>query len=62
MTCGDADKNCPIIPGAEARMPLLYDDPKKFDKTPLVTEKYLERSGQIAAEMFYLFAQVDRKP
>lgn len=59
MTCSDADENCPFIPETEARIPLLYDDPKEFDNTPLMAEKYQERSIQIASEMFYIFSQVN---
>ena len=61
MTCSDADENCPFIPGAEARISLLYEDPKEFDDTPIVKEKYVERSNQIAAEMFYIFSKVNAK-
>ena len=57
MTCSDADENCPFIPGAEKRFPVRYEDPKKFDDTPLEGEKYLERSIQIASEMSYLFSK-----
>ena len=55
MTCNDADENCPIVFGASARFPLNYEDPKIYDGTPNMNEKYLERSLQIAGEMFYLF-------
>jgi arsenate reductase len=58
MTCSDADANCPFIPGAEKRIPVKYDDPKAFDNTPQQTEKYEERSNQIAAEMFYVFSKI----
>jgi arsenate reductase (thioredoxin) len=58
MTCSDADENCPYIPGTEARIPLRYDDPKAFDGTAQESEKYLERSRQIASEMFYIFSRV----
>ena len=58
MTCSEADKNCPYIPGAESRIQLLYDDPKEFDGTAEETEKYDERASQIAAELFYFFAQI----
>ena len=59
MTCSDADENCPFISGAEVRIPLLYDDPKEYDNTPLANEMYDERSRQIAGEIFYLFSQVN---
>jgi arsenate reductase len=58
MTCSDADANCPFIPGAENRIPVKYDDPKTFDNTPQQSEKYEERSNQIAAEMLYVFSKV----
>jgi arsenate reductase len=59
MVCSDADENCPFIPGTEARIPIRYEDPKAFDGTALETSKYDERSMQIAAEMFYVFKNVE---
>ncbi len=61
MTCSHADENCPFIPGTEKRIPVRYNDPKEFDDTPQETEKYDERSMQIAAEMFYVFSQIKMK-
>lgn len=58
MTCDHADENCPFIPGAVIRFPLRFEDPKAFDNTPLESEKYLERSRQIGAELFYVFSSV----
>jgi len=58
LTCSDADANCPFIPGAENRISVKYDDPKAFDNTPQQSEKYEERSNQIAAEMLYVFSKV----
>lgn len=58
MTCSHADENCPFIPGAEKRIPITYEDPKAFDDTPQQEEKYLERSLQIATEMFYVFSSI----
>lgn len=58
MTCSDADENCPYIPGANSRVSLKYDDPKEFDGTELEEEKYLERSMQIATELFYVMSKV----
>ena len=58
MTCSDADRNCPFIPGAEKRVSLTYEDPKEFDNTEFTEEKYNERSIQIASEMNYLFQKV----
>ncbi len=57
MTCSQADSGCPFIPGAEQRIPITYEDPKVFDNTPQQSEKYQERSLQIATELFYVFSQ-----
>ena len=61
MTCSSADKGCPFIAGAEKRIPVMYDDPKAFDNTPLQFEKYQERSLQIATELKYVFSNIKRK-
>ena len=58
MTCSQADGACPFITGAETRIPITFNDPKAFDASPQQTEKYLESSIQIAAEMFYVFSQI----
>ena len=59
LTCSSADKGCPFIAGAEKRIPITFDDPKAFDNTPQQAEKYLERSIQIATELFYVFNQIN---
>lgn len=58
MTCGDAEENCPFIPGVELRMATTYEDPKAFDQTVWCNEKYDERCRQIAREVFYVFSKV----
>ena len=58
MTCSDADVNCPLVLGAEARFPVKYNDPKEFDNTNLEIEKYTERFEQIGIEMLYLFSRI----
>lgn len=58
MTCSDADEKCPFIPGAEKRLVLNYEDPKKFDNSPEEEKKYEERSQQIATEMYYVFSKI----
>lgn len=58
LTCSSADKGCPFIAGAEKRIPITFEDPKAFDNTPQQAEKYLERSVQIATELFYVFNQI----
>ena len=58
MTCSDAEENCPFIPGVELRIGTTYDDPKAFDGTTQETQKYLERSNQIALECLYVFSKI----
>ena len=60
LTCSSADKGCPIIGGAEKRIPITYDDPKAFDNTPQQLEKYNERSIQIATELKYVFSNIKK--
>lgn len=59
MTCSEADKNCPIVPGASLRVALPYEDPKNFDDTSQEAEKYRERVQQIAREIFYAFSLIN---
>jgi arsenate reductase (thioredoxin) len=58
MTCSHADENCPLVPGASARIALTYDDPKDFDGTPQEAEQYAQRVHEIGTEIFYAFSQV----
>ncbi|MDZ4849802.1 MAG: protein-tyrosine-phosphatase [Pirellulaceae bacterium] len=58
MCCDDADKNCPVVNGAIARIPLWYVDPKASDGKPDEATVYDGRCKQIAAEMFYLMQLV----
>lgn len=58
MTCSSADKGCPLVVGAEKRIPIMFDDPKAFDNTPQQAEKYNERSLQIATDLFYVFSKI----
>jgi arsenate reductase len=60
MTCNNADEGCPMVLGAEARFPIKYDDPKAFDGTELMNEKYAERSLQIAGELYFVFSQIKK--
>lgn len=58
MTCSDAEENCPFIPGVEFKIGTTYDDPKLFDGTPEESDKYQERSLQIALECLCVFSLV----
>jgi arsenate reductase len=58
MTCSHADENCPLVPGAAARIAITYDDPKAFDGTPQEEAKYTERVHEIGREMLFAFSEV----
>lgn len=58
MTCGEAEQNCPSIPGADLRIAITYEDPKAFDGTPEEDAKYNERCRQIALESLYIFSTI----
>ncbi|MDC1107045.1 protein-tyrosine-phosphatase [Prolixibacteraceae bacterium] len=60
MTCDHADENCPFIPDAETRLAVRYEDPKAFDDTDKEAEMYHARSMQIAQEMKYVFASIQK--
>ena len=61
MCCSRADRECPLVQGATARIPLHYDDPKVADGTPGESAKYDERCRQIAVEMFFVMNLVAQK-
>lgn len=58
MTCAEADEGCPFVPGAIARIPLRYEDPKRFDGTNEVEKAYETTSQLIANEMKYVFSKI----
>ena len=58
MTCSSADQGCPFIAGADKRIAIRYEDPKKFDGTAEMNEKYLQKSLEIGREMLYVFSKV----
>ena len=58
MTCSDADKNCAFIAGAEKRVALPYEDPKRFDETLRKEEEYATTCKQIATEMKFVFSHL----
>jgi arsenate reductase len=58
LTCSSADEGCPFIAGAEKRIPLPFEDPKKFDNSPQQSEKYQERSIEIASALLYVFSKI----
>ncbi len=61
MCCSRADRECPVVNGATARIPLHYEDPKVADNTPAESDQYDERCRQIAVEMFFVMKRVAEK-
>lgn len=59
ITCSSADQGCPFIPGAEKRFAVQFADPKIFDVTDQMDEKYAERSLEIGREMWFVMKQVE---
>ena len=61
MVCSEADESCPLIPGADKRFALPYDDPRYFDDTPSYEIKYDETCRLISREMFYVMSEVKKQ-
>jgi hypothetical protein len=48
LVCGEADAECPAVPGAALRLAMPFIDPKLYDDCPLEHKKYDERRDDIA--------------
>jgi protein-tyrosine-phosphatase len=57
MTCSDADEACPFVPGAKARFPVRYEDPKHSDGTQEEADVYAASCREIGHEMLYVARQ-----
>lgn len=55
IVCSNADINLPVVKGNNFRTSLYYLDPSAYDGTSDASDLYLEKSKEIAVEMFYLF-------
>lgn len=53
MVCSEADQSCPLVPGAEARVSLPFEDPRYYDETPSEKVEYDKTVRLIAREMFF---------
>lgn len=58
MTCSSANEDCPFVSGAEKRFSIQYEDPKKFDNTDEMEQRYWDKSFEIATEMAYVFSKI----
>jgi len=58
LVCSQADKACPVVVGAEARIALPYEDPGPADGSENAGAKYDEINRQFAREMLYVLSRV----
>lgn len=58
MTCSDADRTCPVVPGAMARIPLTFADPKRSDGSGREQQEYLKTAVNIGRELLQVFRNV----
>ncbi len=53
MVCSDADEACPFVPGAEKRISLPFEDPKKSDGSGREKEAYDQTAEEIGREISF---------
>ncbi len=58
LVCSDADKNCPLVMGANTRFAIPFEDPKISDNTPSEEQRYDQRCKQIGTEFFFVMDYV----
>jgi len=56
--CGDADENCPFIPGTLHRFHLGYVDPKFSDDTEEEGKVYFDKVVEVGREMMVLVCEL----
>lgn len=61
LVCSEADAACPKVPGASARIPLPYLDPKAFDGAAFEAGKYAERRDDEGRLMLSVVMQARRQ-
>jgi protein-tyrosine-phosphatase len=58
LVCVEDAEACPFIPNADARFPLSYSDPKKFDGTAEMEAMYDRCCSEIALEMLWVMKEL----
>ncbi|MEM6395815.1 MAG: protein-tyrosine-phosphatase [Bacteroidota bacterium] len=58
MVCSSADADCPYVPGADFRLALPYQDPKRGDDLPAEVQIYQDSLLEIGREMVYVFSRL----
>lgn len=61
LVCSEADDACPKVPGAAARIPVSFLDPKAFDGAAFEAAKYAERRDDIGRFMLSVMVQARRR-
>ncbi|MCG1037755.1 hypothetical protein [Polaribacter sargassicola] len=60
-TCDNANAKCLFIPEASRRFHLPFEDPQSSENTELRDKKYLEINEKIAAEIYFIFLEINKK-
>ena len=55
MVCSSADAGCPLVTGADKRIALPFEDPKKSDGTADEARVYRERALEIGEQLAWAF-------
>ena len=58
LVCDAAAAECPFVAGADLRLQLPYEDPKRADGSPEEEEVYDESLREIGRDMLYVMARV----
>ncbi len=53
MVCSEADQSCPVVPGAETRLSLPFEDPRYYDGTASEELEYDKTVRLMARELFF---------
>lgn len=60
--CGDAEQNCPVIPGTFTRQHVGYEDPKASDNTNTEAQVYRDKVLEIGGQMLYVVKKLKHSP
>ena len=61
MVCGQADAECPFVPGAYSRVSLPYEDPKVADDTDQEMKSYDDKVLEIGREILFMTKYLKEK-
>jgi len=61
MTCGEADKKCPVTFGYSKKFIIKYNDPKSFDGTEKEANAYDNVNRMISREQLFVFYNINKQ-